>query len=1173
MKSNIYTIFFFLLFLNIQKVKSQDQDNAKQPYVPNITVAAPQAASISKVGEIPIDISTGRMNYTIPIFEIKEGSFTMPINLSYNYSGLVLDETPGYAGVGWTFNIGGSILHSINGLNDEGHENDKKHIYNYINKLPPFDDYSTPAGLTTISHFLENLANGIFDGEPDKYSVNIGNISCSFYLDKDNNPIFLKNENYKLSGNSTTGFTLTDNQGINYIFNLVQGADKVTENDQYSYNSSFLITEINFPFTSNKILFEYTSSGQYNDINFGQSLIKTTNESGNPNNNFILRNSTTTTILNTLKLSKIITNSCIIDLEYSSNPAEQAIAVIKNLSVKDKSSKSIKSFDFNYSEWVGRRTNLLNVMYNGAITNEMEYDMSLPYPVIESNYERVKKDLWGYYNERATMVNTNGIVDSYNNPKLKPNFESTKIGSLTKITYQTKGYSSIEYEPNIVYMNSSEYNFPYDSDGLINVKPARVSTDPYLSTSRDTLTLKITDVPVELIARYQFTNGFEMAGEHDRHGEINLYENGRKRLTAFKNWYRDLGTWNPPLRTFMNSVSGNIIYVNEPGSYVLEAVSDQGITAQLSVTFKKTADHFNQVVGGIRVKQIKNCDFNGECTTTVYNYEQDGKSTGLMLQRPEFYSGYSIQDNLGCSHGTYVKQQYYNFTSIYPLSNYRGSPVLYKKVEKTDFALNKNDQLVSNGKTIFTYNGTKVSNSLQDEESYFSIGQLDTKLIKDDTGLKVAKQNNSYLNKLKPDVSRFVYAFQCKAIFERRGNASGAGGSSGSGCGLSYPRPMSNFLINQFRHESKNYVLEQEVSTNYYHGDSLVQATTYNYNLNTGFLKSQSTKNSKNEILETKYFYPQDPEMANEPFVDALKLANRIGTPLKTQTFRGETKLSEKKTVYEKSTATSNLLLPKYVLENKGATALNNVIDKKISYDRYDDKGNLLQYTLEGFEPTAIIWGYDKTLPSVKIENTPYGNISSSQIYAVQNASSDDAMELALNNLKYSFSYSIGNAKTTTFMYKPLIGVTRITTPEGLVTYYDYDSFNRLKFVKDSKLNVLEAYCYNYKGQVIDCEFNAKPLYKSVAIPKQNSTSSLVSGEGVTSNPVVFTFTNTTVSKLFTKNDCKNTNTIPETVSYTVEVGTYDSNISQEDADDKAQEDVNTNGQAYANNKGKCISN
>ena len=41
-------------------------------------------------------------------------------------------------------------------------------------------------------------------------------------------------------------------------------------------------------------------------------------------------------------------------------------------------------------------------------------------------------------------------------------------------------------------------------------------------------------------------------------------------------------------------------------------------------------------------------------------------------------------------------------------------------------------------------------------------------------------------------------------------------------------------------------------------------------------------------------------------------------------------------------------------------------------------------------------------------------------------------------------------------------------------------------------------------------------------------------------------------------------------VTYTVNANTYSSTISQSDADSKAQNDINANGQTYANNNGYC---
>ena len=1143
MKSKLYIFLFFTLFFNIQKVKSQDEGGVNKNYVPSITVATPQAASLSKAGEIPIDISTGRINYTIPIFEVKEGGFSMPINLSYNYSGLILDETPGYGGVGWTFNIGGVITHSINGLNDEKHENDKNYIYKYINKLAPYDDYVTAAGQTTIAHFLENVANGIYDGEPDKYIINAGNINCSFYLDKDNNPVFLKNENYKLTGTSTSGFVLTDDQGIKYTFNKSVGASKDFADNGYTYNSSFLLTEINFPHTTNNIVLEYEDPVSYNDLNVSHSLIKTTNELGNPNNNFSLRTNKINNTLSTLKLKKIITSSYTIELQYNDNPTEPAITVISNLSIKDKFSKSVKSFDFTYSGWTGRRTNLLNVKYNGVITHEMDYDMSVSYPIIGDERDYAKKDLWGYYNKNGIPPIIGGSITPYNNPQFKPDFSSTKIGALTKITYQTKGYSLINYEPNKVYMNINSYNLPYDSDG-VGMVTRDVST-PSSTGGAPFELIEIKTVPAVINYVSVLNNDTKIISYADRSAKVLLYKNNLESTPVYsfvQSWTLE-ANWDPQKARFTDEGS---ITINEVGTYYIKAISTKGASASFSVTVKESSESFNQTVGGLRVSTVQNCDFNGECITTIYNYDQVSKSTGVMLQKPEFYSGYSIYDNLGCN-SVYVRQDYFNYTSIYPLSNYRGSPVLYKKVEKTDFARNENNQLVSNGKTIFSYLGYEVTNSLQDEESYFTIGQLDTKLTKDDGGVKVTKQQNSYLSQVGPDVSKYVYALQSKVIKEKRISL---GGVMGGGCSLIYPRSFSDFSTNSFRHEAKNYALQQETNTNYYQADSLVQTTSYNYNFNTGFLKSQITKNSKKEDLETKYFYPSDDEMTSEPFRNELITKNIIKIPLVIQNFNG-VKLSEQKTEYIQEASTSNLLMPKYIYANKGTATIDKNIDKKITYDKYDEKGNILQYTPENGMPVSIIWGYNKTQPIAKIENVTYATIPEATITSLQSrsdADNDNCMsasctEQLLRNALNTFRESLPNSFISTYTYNPLVGVTSVTDPKGISSYYEYDLFGRLKFVKDKDLNVLQKYCYNYKGQQVDCSDNT-------------STSDFI----YKSNPI---------NGSFRKDNCS-LGGVGSEVAYSLAVGAVTSTVSQEDANAKALLKFNNEGRANANAYGDC---
>jgi hypothetical protein len=62
---------------------------------------------------------------------------------------------------------------------------------------------------------------------------------------------------------------------------------------------------------------------------------------------------------------------------------------------------------------------------------------------------------------------------------------------------------------------------------------------------------------------------------------------------------------------------------------------------------------------------------------------------------------------------------------------------------------------------------------------------------------------------------------------------------------------------------------------------------------------------------------------------------------------------------------------------------------------------------------------------------------------------------------------------------------------------------------------------------------------------------------------------NVVMSQPFTKNNCP-ANTIPSEHYYLVPAGTYSSVISQADANAKAQNDINQNGQNYANSVGTC---
>ena len=150
---------------------------------------------------------------------------------------------------------------------------------------------------------------------------------------------------------------------------------------------------------------------------------------------------------------------------------------------------------------------------------------------------------------------------------------------------------------------------------------------------------------------------------------------------------------------------------------------------------------------------------------------------------------------------------------------------------------------------------------------------------------------------------------------------------------------------------------------------------------------------------------------------------------------------------------------------------LQNAESTEVTYDKYDEKGNLQQYTTKSGIPVAIVWGYNATQPIAKIEGATYAEVQS-LAGAIITASDTDAAATAnndetlfLNALK-TFRAGLPNYQITTYTYDPLIGVRSITPPSGIREVYLYDSANRLKEIREQSQSgkLLKEFKYNYKN-------------------------------------------------------------------------------------------------------------
>ena len=200
-------------------------------------------------------------------------------------------------------------------------------------------------------------------------------------------------------------------------------------------------------------------------------------------------------------------------------------------------------------------------------------------------------------------------------------------------------------------------------------------------------------------------------------------------------------------------------------------------------------------------------------------------------------------------------------------------------------------------------------------------------------------------------------------------------------------------------------------------------------------------------------------------------------------------------------------------------------------------------------------------------------------------------------------------ARMRTTTYDPLIGKTSECDENNHITYYTYDNLARLQFIKDEAGNVVKAYEYNtvsaakqtgcpvsYSNHLISeliTRSNCSAGYRgggvtyTVAAGTYTSTISqfdadmkaevylLTNGQNYanTNGSCSLIYYNTVQSQTDTTQTC-NPGYKGGLVTYTVPASTYNSVISQADANQQALDDITANAQSYANavvNMSACV--
>jgi YD repeat-containing protein len=499
LKKTAFLITIVLLINN--NIFSQLQVNL-QSYIP----AAPNAAELGKYGSIPVGNVTGIPDISFPLYEIKSGTLSLPITLSYHAAGVQVNQKPSDAGLGWSVNAGGQISRTIYSAKDDG-------PFGYFNYTPP-----TYAQLSSITNYYTaatyNIVSGTgYDLEPDLFVYNIGGKSGKFIFTTDKNFMTIPYEPIQITKSNDAGyitFQIVDENGTIYKF---FSCSKIISdvNSQQTNINTWHLTSIISANLADTISFVYDTvyfndQMESNVISIGAIESGCTGSLPSYYYGSALGVGQINKTYNNLNYSELIVKQIVFKNGYiqfnrnnirkdfyETHKSLDEIVVYNNLNQITK--KIGFNYDYFYSPVTDRPADAqyrlkLNSFSNvNPVTSERtEYSFGYD-PTTLPPFNTYNMDYWGYYNGSnnisllpATVVYSdplsnsisdasfyNSTVTTVGNANREPDATYMQAGILKKITYPTGGYTSFEFEPN-KYLSDLSNQGPVKIGGGLRIK-------------------------------------------------------------------------------------------------------------------------------------------------------------------------------------------------------------------------------------------------------------------------------------------------------------------------------------------------------------------------------------------------------------------------------------------------------------------------------------------------------------------------------------------------------------------------------------------------------------------------------------------------------------------------------------------------------------------------------
>ena len=247
----------------------------------------PEAAAFIKHGNIPVNMYTGTPQISIPLHTIQGREFALPISLSYDASGIRVDQIATWVGLGWNLNAGGAVTRMVQGIPDgtgdygKIYDSDHQEFIQYIqNNNMATGTQHTVERWNQLFDLQRELANGQVDLQPDLFPFNINGLSGTLFINyTTGEAICMEHPQLKVEVDLNTqafhsedilrAWSITSEDGTQYIFSHHEFTNHSSEagpvNAPFSrrYVSAWYISKIISPNNRDEVDFIYSTQSAW----------------------------------------------------------------------------------------------------------------------------------------------------------------------------------------------------------------------------------------------------------------------------------------------------------------------------------------------------------------------------------------------------------------------------------------------------------------------------------------------------------------------------------------------------------------------------------------------------------------------------------------------------------------------------------------------------------------------------------------------------------------------------------------------------------------------------------------------------------------------------------------------------------------------------------------------